>query len=77
MEEVEIDTKEHIEKARRAEMYANMVEDNKALIEENTKLTEEIKKQNKTYKKEIEKIKKQAEDNNAILQEILKKVGEK
>jgi len=77
MEELEIDTKEHVEKSRRAEMYANMVEDNKTLIEENTKLTEEIKKQNKTHKKEIEKIKKQAEDNNAILQEILKKVGEK
>ena len=45
MEELEIDTKEHVEKSRRAEMYTNMVEDNKTLIEENTKLTEEIKKQ--------------------------------
>lgn len=63
MEELEIDTKEHVEKARRAQTYHELIEDNKRLIEENTKLTKSAQRA--------------AAENKKMLKLILEKMEEK
>ena len=60
-EEIEIQYEEHIEKAKRAEKYQEMVDLNKALIEENTRLTKLTRKDAAKNKKMLETILKKIE----------------